>query len=77
MASKQRKATRSLFTSLIVNRNQILDLLEDLRDSYPELSREGDYRAFRVANARHAATAKGILAVIEASEAYPFKKDFY
>ena len=75
MNTRPLKKQIAFYNSLFTHRKQIMELLEDLRDTYPYLSTNGDYKALRVANARHAAMAKGILAVIEACEAYPMKED--
>lgn len=74
-STKPRKAPAHFYDVLFTNRKQIIELLEDLRDTFPALSKSGSYIDYRVANARHAAIAKGILAVAAACEAYPIKGD--
>ena len=75
MATKPRKAPPHLYDPYFTVRHKVLALLENLRDTYPDLAQSGSYLSFRIANARHAAEAKAILAVIDASNAYPIKED--
>ncbi len=74
-ATKPRKAPAHFYDVLFTNRKQIIELLEDLRDTYPVLAKSGSYTDYRLANARQAAIAKGILAVVDACDAYPHKGD--
>ena len=75
MATKPRKAPAHLYDPYFTARHKVLALLEDLRDTYPDPAQSGTYLSFRLANARHAADAKAILAVIDACNAYPIKED--
>lgn len=73
--TKPRKAPPHLYDPMFSMRNRIMNLLETIDKEYPELARDGTYLSHRLANAKYAAEAKGILAVIEASNAYPRKED--
>lgn len=54
---------------------QIVELLEEMARDYGELAKSGTYLTYRLATAKHCATAKGILNVLAACEAYRYKED--
>lgn len=56
-------------------RHRILNLLEDLAREHDELAKSGSYLTYRLAMAKHAAEAKGILNVIAACDAYRYRED--
>jgi len=60
---------------ILTQRNRILDLLEGLCLDHKELGRSGSYLTYRLALAKHAAEAKGILNVLAACETYRYRED--
>lgn len=54
---------------------QVRDLLEEMARDYDELAQSGTYLTYRLATSKHCATAKGILNVLAACEAYRYKED--
>lgn len=60
---------------ILYQRNRILDLLESISRDYDELARSGSYLTYRLATAKYAAEAKGILNVIAACDAYHYEED--
>ncbi len=60
---------------ILTQRHRILDLLEGISRDYDELAKSGSYLTYRLATAKHAAEAKGILNVLAACEAYRYKED--
>lgn len=60
---------------ILTQRHRILDLLEGISRDYDELAKSGSYLTYRLATAKHAAEAKGILHVLAACEAYRYKED--
>ena len=54
---------------------QIMGLLEEMARDYDELAKSGTYLTYRLATSKHCATAKGILNVLAACEAYRYKED--
>ena len=60
---------------LVKMENQIINLLEDMAADYDEQAKSGTYLTYRLATAKHCASAKGILSVLAACEAYHLKED--
>lgn len=60
---------------ILTQRHRILDLLESISRDYDELAKSGSYLTYRLATAKHAAEAKGILNVLAACDAYRYKED--
>ena len=60
---------------LVKLENQIIDLLKDMAADYDEQAKSGTYLTYRLATAKHCATAKGILSVLAACEAYAYRED--
>lgn len=52
-----------------------MGLLEEMARDYDELAKSGTYLTYRLATSKHCATAKGILNVLAACEAYRYKED--
>lgn len=54
---------------------QIERLLRDIRSDYERLTKHGTALDYRLAVGKHAAEAKGILNVVAACDATPFRRD--
>lgn len=71
---KPRKAPAHFYDPLFAMRNRIQNLLEMMDSEYPALARDGTPLAHRLALAKYAAEATGILTVMQACESYPQKE---